>query len=79
MTASGRYTQHGLTISVDRNVIPLGTYVELKYPDGRTEIRRADDTGGAIKGNKIDIFMDVSTQRLYELGKHQVQLRVINM
>lgn len=42
------------TIAVDPNVIPLGTYV---YIDGYGYAVAAD-TGGAIKGNKIDIYYD---------------------
>ena len=43
----------GRTIAVDPEVIPYGTKVLI---DGHTYI--AEDTGGAIKGNKIDIFVD---------------------
>lgn len=76
ITSSGRPTS-SLSIAVDPSIIPLGTMVEIKYPDGRIETRRADDTGGAIGGRKIDIFMNVSTKQLYQLGKHSVQLRIL--
>src|SRR5690606_25922079 len=56
-TASGRKVQEGVTIAVDPNIIPLGTWVLIQYPDGRIEKRRADDTGSAIKGKKIDIYI----------------------
>jgi len=45
-------------IAVDPNVIPLGSIVRLtseSYPD-INGIYLAADTGGAIKGNRIDIF-----------------------
>ena len=43
------------TIAVDPSVIPYGTKVYI--PEfGKVFI--AEDTGSAIKGNKIDIFMD---------------------
>ena len=76
-TASGRFTEHGLTIAVDPSIIPLGSFVEVKFPDGRIETRRADDTGGAIKGNKIDIYYDAHDSRLRELGRQNVQVRRI--
>lgn len=42
-------------IAVDPNVIPLGSNVMIKYPDGTKEYAVAEDTGGAIKGNRIDV------------------------
>lgn len=42
-------------VAVDPNVIPLGSLVYIQYPDGRGEYAVAEDTGGAIKGNRIDI------------------------
>ena len=42
-------------IAVDPKVIPLGSRVYIQYPDGSGEYAVAEDTGGAIKGHKIDI------------------------
>ncbi len=42
-------------IAVDPRIIPLGSRVLIKYPDGRTEYAVAEDTGGAIKGHRIDV------------------------
>lgn len=56
-TASGRYVEAGVTIAVDTKVIPLDTWVLLKWPDGRIEKRRADDTGSAIQGHDIDYYV----------------------
>lgn len=42
-------------IAVDPRVIPLGSRVMIKYPDGRKEYAVAEDTGGAIKGPRIDV------------------------
>jgi 3D (Asp-Asp-Asp) domain-containing protein len=53
ITATGTQATAGRTIAVDPEVIPLGTEVII---DGQSYI--AEDTGGAIKGNKIDIFCD---------------------
>lgn len=51
-TASGTIPTAGRTIAVDPSVIPLGTRVII---NGQVYI--AEDTGGLIKGNKIDIYV----------------------
>lgn len=62
-TASGRMPQTGVTVGVDRKLIKLGTYLRIDIPDGKGGYKvyrskaRADDTGGAIKGHKIDVFV----------------------
>lgn len=53
--ASGREVIPYYSIAVDPSVIPLGTVVYLDYGDGVLHEARADDTGGAIKGNVIDL------------------------
>lgn len=50
ITATGAVAKPHRTIAVDPNVIPFGTNVII---NGRTYI--AEDTGSAIKGNRIDI------------------------
>lgn len=53
MTASGRRAEVNRTIAVDPKVIPLGTTVRI---NGQEFI--AEDVGGAIKGNRIDIYVN---------------------
>lgn len=52
-TSTGVNTTKDRTIAVDPNIIPYGTTV---YIDGSSYT--AEDTGSAIVGNKIDIYMD---------------------
>lgn len=54
VTASGTKVKEGRTIAVDPDVIPLGWWV---YIEG-FGFRRAEDTGSAVKGKKIDIYYD---------------------
>lgn len=54
MTYSGTKVQEGRTIAVDPKVIPLGWWVYIED----VGFRRAEDIGGAVKGNKIDIYFD---------------------
>lgn len=78
VTASGRQATDGVTIAVDRRVIPLGTWLEIKMPDGRVIKRRADDTGSAVKGKHIDIFMNVKNDKqLHKLGRHPISVRIL--
>lgn len=56
-TASGKRAKAKRTIAVDRRKIKLGTKVKI---DGHWYT--AEDTGGAIKGKKIDIFVSKHSQ-----------------
>lgn len=58
-------------ISVDPKVIPLGTKVHV---EGYGEAIAAD-TGGAIKGNKIDVFYSSKTKAL-NWGRKTVKVKV---
>ena len=60
----------GRTIAVDPKVIPLGSEVII---DGHTYI--AEDTGGAIKGNRIDIVFETHQEAL-EFGVRYAEVEV---
>ncbi len=56
-TATGTKAKYG-TLAVDPKVIPYGTKVYIKELD---KVFTAEDCGGGIKGNKIDIYMNSSS------------------
>ena len=58
-TKSGTMPKEGRTIAVDPRIIPLGSRVVI---NGHTYI--AEDTGSAIKGNKIDVYFDSHSEAL---------------
>ncbi len=60
-------------IAVDPKVIPLGTKV---WVEGYGEAI-AGDTGGAIKGNKIDVFIPTYGSAM-EWGVKKVKIKVLN-
>ncbi|WP_233190934.1 3D domain-containing protein [Sporosarcina sp. P19] len=60
-------------IAVDPRVIELGTKVHVEGYGYAI----AGDTGGAIKGNKIDVFIP-SKSRAYQWGRKNVKVKVLN-
>lgn len=70
-TARGTLLRHGI-IAVDPSVIPLGTKV---YIPGYGEAI-ADDTGGAIVGNRIDIAFDSHEEAIW-FGRQMLEIYII--
>ena len=59
ITATGTKPIVGRTIAVDPRIIPYGTKVYIPQFD---RIFIAEDCGSAIKGNRIDIYMETEAQ-----------------
>jgi len=57
-TAYGTDYVEGRTIAVDPKFIPLGSYVEINIPGEGWRRYRAEDSGGAIKQKRIDVFVN---------------------
>lgn len=71
ITATGTKATAGRTIAVDPKVIPYGSEVII---NGHTYI--AEDCGGAIKGNRIDIYFDDHNEAL-AFGKQFATVYII--
>jgi 3D (Asp-Asp-Asp) domain-containing protein len=52
-TSSGAVPQKGRTVAADPKVLPPGTEIRI---EGLSGIFKVEDTGGAIKGKKIDLY-----------------------
>ena len=71
MTASGTKATPGRTIAVDKQIIPLGSMVVI---DGKQYV--AEDVGGAIKGERIDLLVADHEEAL-EKGICQAQVWLV--
>ena len=67
ITASGRELRPYHSAAVDPSVIPLGATVMVDFGDGIIHYYFADDTGGAVKGNHIDLCVQAHQEAL-DLG-----------
>lgn len=63
ITASGVPVTADWTCAVDPSVIPYGAEVMIDYGD-RVEFWKAQDCGGSIKGNHIDLAVETHAEAL---------------
>lgn len=75
-----------MTISVDPAVIPLGSKVLINFSDPAYKkyngVYTARDTGGAIKGRKIDLFFgdfgsNEANQKTRDFGRTKAKVLVL--
>ncbi len=78
ITATGIRATYGI-VAVDPQVIPLGSKLFIQTTDGSFTYgyALAADTGGAIKGNRIDLCFD-SRQDALNFGRRDVVVYVLN-
>ncbi|MCD4669273.1 MAG: 3D domain-containing protein [Actinomycetia bacterium] len=72
ITATGKEIETGM-IAVDTKIIPLGTEVEIKD----LGIFTAEDTGGKIRGNRIDIYFE-TREEAKNFGRQIIWVRILN-
>lgn len=67
-TSTGTTCKAGKTIAVDPKVIPYGSTIRINGHD-----YTAEDCGGAIKGNRIDVYFDSHSDAL-EFGRQKAKV-----
>lgn len=77
ITASGTKARPGV-VAVDPRVIPLGTKLYVESLDGTPDYGFcvAEDTGGAIKGNRIDLFFNTAKE-VRQFGRRKVKVYIL--
>ena len=76
-TATGTTARYG-EIAVDPSVIPLGSRLYVTCDDGYCVygVCTAEDTGGAIKGNRIDLYFDTYNECI-NFGRRQCMVYIL--
>lgn len=82
----GKEPVEGRTIAVDPKLVPIGSKVLVdcpSYPEVNGE-KVAEDIGGAIKGNRIDIYFDdintdpiKANRRMVDFGSRDVTIHIL--
>lgn len=77
ITSTGTKATYGRTIAVDPHLIPYGSRIYIPalkdWPNGGWFI--AEDTGGAIKGYKLDIFIPNRKSAL-QFGRQRLEAHI---
>lgn len=76
ITASGKTIAYnnGKFVAADTSVLPFGTKILIPGYDARPV--EVIDRGGAIKGNKIDVFFD-SHEEALQWGRQKVAVQIL--
>ena len=78
VTAEGRKPVAGKTIAADTRVLPLGTRVRISGAGPWSGDYRVGDSGGRIKGRKIDLYVPTRAEAL-EFGSRSITLTVLEL
>jgi len=78
ITATGTVARRGV-VATDPRVIPMGTrmYITCPYGTWTYGFAIAGDTGGAIRGYKVDLFMCTRTEAL-SFGRRRAKVYIID-
>lgn len=73
ITASGAKAVEGVTVAADTTVIPMGCAIYIE----NVGVRIVQDRGGAIQGNKLDIFVNGHEQALHSPAQNKAKVWLI--
>jgi 3D (Asp-Asp-Asp) domain-containing protein len=77
-TSSGTQARSG-TVAADPRVLPMGTTIRVTgLTSSRPQTFTVADTGAAVKGNEIDIFIR-DCARAKAFGRRRVHVRVLKL
>ncbi len=78
VSAMGNPLGHGI-VAIDPSVVPLGSKVYVESTDGSWTygIASAEDTGGAIKGNRIDLCYEGSVASVNTFGRRSCNVYIL--
>lgn len=71
ITASGEKAVEGVTVAADTNILPFGTQILIE-----NNVYTVQDKGGAIKGNRIDVYFDTHEKAL-EFGGQTKEIIIL--
>ena len=74
-TSSGLHVRPG-AVSADLRLLPLGSVLRIEEPKEYEGQYTVMDSGGTIKGRKLDIFM-ANCRRARQFGKREILVRVL--
>ncbi len=78
VSAMGNQLGHGI-VAVDPSIVPLGSKVYVEASDGSWVygVASAEDTGGSIKGNKIDLCYEGTVAEVNQFGRRSCVVYVL--
>lgn len=74
-TASGEMVRRGI-VAVDTDVIPMHSLIRIEGAGDLSGVYEVKDTGGAIKGNKIDIYVPTKHEA-YKFGRRDIKVYIL--
>lgn len=82
----GLSRQKAMAVAADPHILPLGTKLKIEFPAGYEHfngVYTVRDTGSAVKGHKIDLFMgDFGTyetdQSVWDFGVRHAKVEILN-
>lgn len=78
VSAMGNSLGYGI-VAIDPSIVPLGSKVYVEGTDGSWTygVASAEDTGGAIKGNRIDLCYEGSVASVNKFGRRSCNVYIL--